>query len=688
MSAVYRLVKFVVKENGKGEEIEFGNGDKPYLVAVTGVEKTAQATSEWSITEVNQRTSYEFFEIYNSSDKPLNLNNYTFSYITPIYTDYANATVGIGYKDTPLNSLTESAVIPAGGVAVIWAKNDGIDITAEQEKAFNDYYGLTGGEALVAGKNLFKFNTAMPDTNGKSGLNSRGFAIKDSEGKIVTQVFFNLNPDGTQLPKNSSLIPSNNGTSINYLPASQPVEALDGTVWQKMYHYNMYQCSPGKVADFQVAAAPYDVQLDPPTLTMEEDHTHTFIEGQEGVFDLRELFSIDWNDYSAENAEISYSVTKGEESIPVDGETLTIPETSGTYRFTVTISSADGYFADVSDSVTFTMEMQKYREPPQVSIGQLNATVYVGRDQAMVDLRGLYELAAGEFDEGEIEVRYSVTVPGRDIQVYGHSINAVEGTYSVTVTLHSPESLFEDVVSDTITLNVVKQPPEIVFEDGKGDPIDGSALNFVLTAAGQTADVNSFFTVNGNAYVLSQYQVSFTLTLGGNAVETDNGVFAAQPGTYTLSIRVSPVSEGDFVAVTRELSITFIRQAPALSAEDAAQAPNGGQIDLSRFITLSLGAYGEDAVTVVYSVTRGGETVAVNGGYIDAQSGVYTVTVTVKSTDGSFADISDTFTLTVEGTQEGGDTDGCGSSVSGGIACGAAVALLALCAVMIRKKRI
>ncbi|MFQ7077529.1 MAG: hypothetical protein ACLRSW_06115 [Christensenellaceae bacterium] len=61
--------------------------------------------------------------------------------------------------------------------------------------------------------------------------------------------------------------------------------ALNNTVWQKMYHYNVYACSPGQIAKYQVARPVREL---PPAIAAEEGFVHTFIDEQAETFDLNE----------------------------------------------------------------------------------------------------------------------------------------------------------------------------------------------------------------------------------------------------------------------------------------------------------------------------------------------------------------------------------------------------------------
>ncbi|MFQ7077527.1 MAG: lamin tail domain-containing protein [Christensenellaceae bacterium] len=160
-----------------------------------GRREAAEDTPTLVITEIAQRGSYEFFELYNNSDAAVDLSDYTIRYISGMYSDYANATVSVTYAEKTVGSMpADGAMLGAGETAVFWCNGDGAAIIAEEEKAFNDNYGLSGDSALTAGVNLFSFGTSMPDTNGKSGKNSRGFSVAAKEsGEIVTQAFFSLN---------------------------------------------------------------------------------------------------------------------------------------------------------------------------------------------------------------------------------------------------------------------------------------------------------------------------------------------------------------------------------------------------------------------------------------------------------------------------------------------------------------
>ncbi|MFQ7077530.1 MAG: hypothetical protein ACLRSW_06120 [Christensenellaceae bacterium] len=139
---------------------------------------------------------------------------------------------------------------------------------------------------------------------------------------------------------------------------------------------------------------------------------------------------------------------------------------------------------EVSAEISFTMTMLEYREPPQFANVQTSAEITVGRDQAMADLRSLYELSLGEFAENEFEISYTVTVPGRDVEVFGHFINARRYLYR-----HSHSAFPKKFVtrSDAITLKIIKQAPEIAGKDQNGDR--RSDVRFVLTKPRQSVNV-------------------------------------------------------------------------------------------------------------------------------------------------------------------------------------------------------
>ncbi|MFQ7077531.1 MAG: hypothetical protein ACLRSW_06125 [Christensenellaceae bacterium] len=189
-------------------------------------------------------------------------------------------------------------------------------------------------------------------------------------------------------------------------------------------------------------------------------------------------------------------------------------------------------------------------------------------------------------------------------------------------------------------------------------------------------------------YVLSQYNVSYAVLLGGEAVAVADDTFVPQAGEYTIAIEVSPVTEGDFADVSKGDQGRLVLQ----TVSDRQRRFGHGlrrRCGSERLCDRIIRRVRCGDVLVEYTVTRGGENVAVADGCIDAQAGTYNVTVTLKSADGSFADVSDSFVLTLAGgenaEQETGG--GCTAALAGTAFAGTALIAAGAAALLLRRRK-
>jgi predicted phosphodiesterase len=191
-----------------------------------------QSAPELLITEivpdsenVGSGDGYEFVEVYNNTDGPVNLKDYRMNYR---YTDSGPSADVIWPTDK------EDVVIPAGETVVFWVINayNGSSTAAN----FNANYGNAG---LTEGVNLFRMYSDGMANGGK-----RGIVIATNSGIEISSAYYD-NDEETK---------ANMGIFYKY--------PLDGTTTMIKYSAGLESATPGKVASEQVPAIPVRVPAD------------------------------------------------------------------------------------------------------------------------------------------------------------------------------------------------------------------------------------------------------------------------------------------------------------------------------------------------------------------------------------------------------------------------------------------
>ncbi len=123
---------------------------------------------------VNGADGYEFVEVYNATDKPINFADYTLAYLYP-NADLTNSQVAL-WPSTPANP-----VVQPGGTVVFWIKNGSNNALTAAD--FNSYYGTS----LVAGTNLVEIASG-----GMSNSGARGLQIQTNTGTVIDRAYYNM----------------------------------------------------------------------------------------------------------------------------------------------------------------------------------------------------------------------------------------------------------------------------------------------------------------------------------------------------------------------------------------------------------------------------------------------------------------------------------------------------------------
>jgi hypothetical protein len=177
--------------------------------------------------------AYEFVEVYNASDSPIDFGDYTLNYV---YTD--NALTGpVSTSSTLWPSEPRSVVIPAGKTVVLWVKNPAGVAAGLTVADFNAVFGteLTLGVDIVE-----MFNGGM--ANG----GSRGIQVTTNTGHDVSRAYY-FSDD--QTTASTAIQYGWNPAPGAHLWAPQPA---DGTTQTML---GLAAPSPGSVSESQVPAA-------------------------------------------------------------------------------------------------------------------------------------------------------------------------------------------------------------------------------------------------------------------------------------------------------------------------------------------------------------------------------------------------------------------------------------------------
>jgi hypothetical protein len=126
-----------------------------------------------SKTNLNGSDAYEFIEIYNNTDKDIDLKDYKIHYNYPDKGDSSD----ILWPSTP-----DSVIIPSGKPLVLWIMNGNNDSLTVED--FNKYYN----SSLIANKNIVQIHSA-----GMANSGARGIKIDTNTGMNLVKALYDMN---------------------------------------------------------------------------------------------------------------------------------------------------------------------------------------------------------------------------------------------------------------------------------------------------------------------------------------------------------------------------------------------------------------------------------------------------------------------------------------------------------------
>nr|WP_311200138.1 metallophosphoesterase [Microbacterium enclense] len=196
-------------------------------------------------TNVGGSDGYEFIEVFNATDAPIDFSDYAIDYLYPV-----EGTV------SRWPSVPADVVIPGRGSLVFWIKNGANDALRAED--FNRQFGTD----LVAGTSLVEISSA-----GMANGSPRGVQISTNTGLAVNTAFYNLDGrDDTQADR-----------GIRYT-------ATEDAALQRIV--DIAPATPGTVQGDQMATTPVAVPTDSAAPTVTDRTAATIMPGADFVIEL------------------------------------------------------------------------------------------------------------------------------------------------------------------------------------------------------------------------------------------------------------------------------------------------------------------------------------------------------------------------------------------------------------------
>lgn len=431
-----------------------------------------------------------------------------------------------------------------------------------------------------------------------------------------------------------------------------------------------------------------------PSVNIPEQDAVVVREPGQKTFDVKTLFTIDPGSYNMDELSVAYTLTRDGETVATDNE-LVIPFADGKYSLVIMVAKSGGAFQPIVETLRFELQSLAPTFRNAESMQEIK-TINVQKNQGFIDLRILYKIIGNSYAEDEYTVSFDAKYPGRVVEVFGYFIKSISGVYTLTITIHSNDGSFEDVVSVPMTVIVQKAQPQVVFEyeNETGMTTIQDEHTIEIFAGTQFVDLNEYYTVYGNAYVTNEYAASLLVKRvmpDGSYVNCQvfDGTIAPIEGDYLVTVKVDPKIQGAFTPITSRTVTFHIRKAvPRVTTTSlyVNKADEDGNIRLSDYVSVSNSAFANDSYKVEYTFEQDGEVVATSqNNLVKLKDGEYTVTAKVISNDGAFEPQVSQFTMTVEVSSNVGAI--VAGSVCGGLVLIGAIAALTVFLIKRGKKQ-
>lgn len=399
--------------------------DAPYLLVTEIVPDS---------TNVGSSDGFEYIEIYNNSDKTINLKDYKIRYRYP--------------NEGPVGDLIwgpdeENLELASGETMVYWVINE-----ANKDKTVEDF-NKNYGSNLTVNENIVKiYNSGM--ANG----NHRGIAISTNTGEDISVAYYNDNGTNLDTAKDKGIL------------YKYPTVAGDNVM--KKYSSKIEKGTPGTVSDYQIPAE---------RIQIKEDHEAPIITDKSNTEAVTDQTDVNLNfdikdDQSVKTARLYYKNDKETSYHAVD---LKKDSSDGMYKFTVYAANLIGkksleYYLEASDGTNMSKT-----EKQQIKIIQderpEGLTLNV-QDNSLLSKNVLLKAFHSkdnsntkmQIDGDEITGKTTYTLP--DQAYFAVDVKKVNLYFKNGITIGDETlRIFDDTINEYTTLTVPVDPK--YFEKGK-----------------------------------------------------------------------------------------------------------------------------------------------------------------------------------------------------------------------------
>ena len=382
-----------------------------------------------------------------------------------------------------------------------------------------------------------------------------------------------------------------------------------------------------------------------PTIESLENQEIIKEKGQK-TFDLKTLYSINPGTYSLDDLTVAYTVTRNQEV--VEHNDLVIDFVPGDYTFVILIvGNKISIGPPIMKTINFTLRAIAPSFANEEAMHNVR-TISIQKNQGFVDLRIMYKVLGNSFNDDEYYLSFDAKYPGRVVEIFGYYIKAISGVYTLTITIHSVDGSFPDVVSVPMTIIVQKERPQVVFEyeNETGKTVIEDEHTAYIYNGTQYIDLSEYFNIYGNAYVPNEYAASLIVKKINDEGEYENwqvfdGLISPVPGTYSVVVKVNPKIQGAFTPVTSRNLILHIKKAlPKVKANTSIYISNYDNkdrvINMNNVLSVSNSAYTKSQFIVTYEFEKDGKIITDEDGIVSLKNGEYQVTAKVISLNDEF----------------------------------------------------
>ena len=545
--------------------------------------------------------------------------------------------------------------------------------------------------------------------NGRKQYTMNGYTGEEVTFRYPLEVLENADAPTVSRASDSDLILKNRQVNVGATGVS--VLDLNGTSVQILLSITKDEAPYGEYTNYPVTTETY--------ITFEENgeyvltYTATDYIGQNSTQTFKVTVAdgkIEFSDDSAEPAILGADYIVGKDDLVVynyqegivNDYTLSVQVYNGTEWKDVTVES-DGTFNLKSVFEALAPGQYKVKYVVVYTLEETQVSQSVEREVSLQDKTGPVITTD--------ELTGAVSNPADDTDVLKHFRAIIGGSVAI------PQATAEDNVDETSTVSVAVKGPDdekavaanfgdtvkfekegvwlIVYtsQDNAGNSstlalqIEAKASWFTVSADDAAVSFGSAYTPAAPNVVdqftgeaITDFTAKISVTYGGNAVETNNGVFTPEhTGVYTVTYTVTYNGQEETCEITLTVS-DDTDPVITVQGEYAENVETGTEITI---LPSTVSDNYDSGLTAQVSVSFGGSVVNVTDGkFVADREGVYGITYTVSDTAGNTT--SQTFEITVKAPATNGNVGLIVGLSVGGVVI---IAGVVIAVILIRKKK-